>query len=327
MNYIIMDLEWNQASYPPPDMRVYVPAEIIEIGAVKLDEERHYCGSFSKMVAPVIYPQLNHITEALTHITKKDLKNAQKFPEVFAEFISWCGSEFVLCTWGPTDITELQRNMKYYDIPLFPFPVRYYDIQKMFSLAYEDGNVRRSLETAVEYLHLEISRPFHRAIDDAEYTTDIFMTLDTDFMRLHYSIDTYRLPTDKKNEIYAYYENYSKYISRCFDDKVLLMSDKLVTDTTCYKCGRKLRKKIRWFSNNSKTYYCLCICPEHGYVKGKIRIKKSEDERYYAVRTIKLTDRAGADTIYDRQAAIRKRRRRKRQAAKQATNDTSQSTQ
>lgn len=29
------------------------------------------------------------------------------------------------------------------------------------------------------------------------------------------------------------------------------------------------------------------ICPEHGYMKGKIRVKKSEQDLYYAVKTIK----------------------------------------
>ena len=34
-------------------------------------------------------------------------------------------------------------------------------------------------------------------------------------------------------------------------------------------------------------YFALGICPEHGYMKGKIRVKKSEQDLYYAVKTIK----------------------------------------
>ena len=49
MNYIIFDLEWNQ----PPDpvsmiqQPVYLTGEIVQIGAVKLDEKMQPCGSFS----------------------------------------------------------------------------------------------------------------------------------------------------------------------------------------------------------------------------------------------------------------------------------------
>ena len=48
-----------------------------------------------------------------------------------------------------------------------------------------------------------------------------------------------------------------------------------------------LRKKIRWFSYGRRFYFALGICPEHGYMKGKIRVKKSEQDLYYAVKTIK----------------------------------------
>ena len=48
-----------------------------------------------------------------------------------------------------------------------------------------------------------------------------------------------------------------------------------------------LRKKIRWFSYGQRFYFALGICPEHGYMKGKIRVKKSERDLYYAVKTIK----------------------------------------
>ena len=37
----------------------------------------------------------------------------------------------------------------------FPRPLFYYDVQKLFSLAFEDGKSRRSLKDAVEYLGLE----------------------------------------------------------------------------------------------------------------------------------------------------------------------------
>ena len=44
MNYIVLDLEWNQGSRPvPKDVPTF---EIIEIGAVKLDEQFHIVDTF-----------------------------------------------------------------------------------------------------------------------------------------------------------------------------------------------------------------------------------------------------------------------------------------
>lgn len=94
------------------------------------------------------------------------------------------------------------------------------------------------------------------------------------------------------------------------------MSDKNVVSTPCYRCGRKLKKKIHWFSCNSRVYYCLSYCPEHGFMKGKIRIKKHDGGLFFATRILKLTNEEGASKIYERQAEIRKKRREKRNALK-----------
>ena len=43
MNYIVFDLEWNQCPYGKEKENKKLPFEIIEIGAVKLDENRNIC--------------------------------------------------------------------------------------------------------------------------------------------------------------------------------------------------------------------------------------------------------------------------------------------
>lgn len=313
MDYIIIDLEWNQPENNYRSKPLHgMPFEIIEIGAIKLNNKKEYISSFSEMIRPIVYTHIHHITHEITHFSSDDLKNCRTFPEVINDFINWCGDNCVFCIWGSMDLTELQRNMNYYDIPLLKFPVYYYDIQKIFSFAFEDGKLRRSLEHAVNILNIEKTRPFHRALDDAFYTAEIVKFLSDDLITSHYSIDTYQLPENKANEIYAVYDTHSKYISRPFENKTDVMEDKAVTSTTCYKCGKKLKKKIRWFSSNSKIYYCLCKCPDHGFIKGKIRMKKTDEDNYYAIKTLKITDEPGADIVYKKQSDIRKKRREKR---------------
>ena len=314
MNYIIFDLEWNQPNNPYENIQGF-PFEIIEIGAVKLDENLHFLDSFSTLIKPVHYPHVNHIIHEITALSTLELNNAPLFKDAVINFLNCCGSDYRFCTWGSMDITELQRNMHYYNIPLLPFPVYYYDLQKIFSICYEDGKQRRSLEYAIEYLKLRKNMPFHRALEDARYTSLIMPMLDKNILEKYFSVDTYQLPTSKKNEIHINYGTYSKYISRCFENKTQVMEDKAVITTPCLICNRKLKKKIRWFSSNSKIYYCLCNCPEHGLVKGKIRMKKTDDGFYYAVRTLKLTDSKGEQTILERRNEIQKKRREKRKKA------------
>ena len=68
MSYVILDLEWN-GSYSKV-LHKFVN-EIIEIGAVKLDDELNVCDTFTMLVAPKIGKKLClsliHISEPTRH--------------------------------------------------------------------------------------------------------------------------------------------------------------------------------------------------------------------------------------------------------------------
>ena len=48
MDYIILDLEWNQSSEEQEEVSKVLPFEVIEIGAVKLNSKKKMIGQFSK---------------------------------------------------------------------------------------------------------------------------------------------------------------------------------------------------------------------------------------------------------------------------------------
>ena len=149
MNYIVFDLEWNQGSRPAPkDVPTF---EIIEIGAVKLDEQFHIVDTFQSLIRPQIYNTMHKITAELVNLDMPDLEDAEDFTKVATEFLRWCGEDYLFCIWGVQDLTEFQKNMDYYHMkPLSKGPLKYYDIQKLYSLACEDGKVRSSLSHVVE---------------------------------------------------------------------------------------------------------------------------------------------------------------------------------
>jgi ribosome recycling factor len=69
---------------------------------------------------------------------------------------------------------------------------------------------------------------------------------------------------------------------------------------------------MHWFSAKTKYYYCLAQCPEHGYIRGKIRLKKTEMCRTYVVKTLRLIDEEGAQQIRQMKECVLEKRREKR---------------
>lgn len=312
-DYIIFDLEWNQSPQGKENSIEKLPFEIIEIGAVKLNHEFQMISEFHKLILPQVYGQLHYKISEVTHMDMSKLqREGENFQEVISEFISWCGEDVMFGTWGSMDLTELQRNMAYYQMENpFGTPLFYYDIQKLYALWRGDVSERISLDAAVEELGLLEGRPFHQALDDAYYTGKVLQAMEFDRVKPYYSIDYYQLPQSQKEEIYLEFPNYAKYVSRVFETKEDALADKTVTDMICHRCKRMLRKKIRWFSFNQKIYFCLAVCPEHGYVRGKIRIKKAGDTGVFVIKTMTPTDNESAQNIYDKKEELKKRRREK----------------
>lgn len=312
MDYIVLDLEWNQSNTGEEPEVKEIPFEIIDIGAIKLSSERNMIDEFNQLVKPSVYQHMHKITSKLIHLHMQDLQKGRPFVEVIADFLSWCGRDYIFCTWGPLDLYELQRNMKYYHLEsLSDGPIRFLDVQKLFSIAYEDRKSRRSLEYAIDYLKIEKDIPFHRAFSDAYYTAAVLARLDEQVLQ-NYSFDTFILPKSRQDEIHVMFHDYMKYISREFSDKQKAMEDREVISTKCYLCHRNLRKKIRWFSPNGKHYYSIAFCPIHGYMKSKIRIRKSENDGVYIVKTSKFISEEETQKIIQKRDQAKEHRKMKK---------------
>ena len=241
MNYIVMDLEWNQSSDGSEEVCKVLPFEIIEIGAIKLNSERKMIGEFSELIKPQVYHEMHHITGKLIHLEMDELEKGQPFVDIEEKFRQWCGEDYLFCTWGPLDLVELQRNIRYYGLePLGDGPIAYLDVQKLFSIAYEDRKSRRTLEYAIDFLHIEKDIPFHRAFSDAYYTAKVLARMEESVLA-NVSFDVFHLPRTKEEEVHIVFDTYAKYISRSFADKTEAMQDKTVIATKCYLCHRNLR--------------------------------------------------------------------------------------
>ena len=72
------------------EARAVYRSEIIEIGAVKLNEQYQQVGKYSRYVHPVLADITPRTTE-ITGITGEDVEGAKDLPEALAEFIEWIG--------------------------------------------------------------------------------------------------------------------------------------------------------------------------------------------------------------------------------------------
>ena len=55
-------------------------------------------------------------------------------------------------------------------------------------------------------------------------------------------------------------------------------------------------------------YYSLALCHEHGPVAGKIRIRKTDEGKYFGVKTLKAEDTEAADEIREKHESLRRRK-------------------
>lgn len=313
MNYIVFDLEWNQSNREA-DCVSGLPFEVIEIGAVKYDQEMEQTGEFHEIIRPQVYREMHYITGRLIHMNMKELMEGDSFVNVMGRFLDWCGEgEKLFCTWGMMDLTELQRNMKYFGMaPLSQGPIPFLDVQKLYSIACEDRKTRRALEYVVDALEIPRDIPFHRAFSDAYYTGKVLAKIRTPELLRNLSYDVYHPPVDREGELRLTFDTYAKFISRQFRDKEEAFLDPEVLSSKCYLCRRNVKKRINWFTSNGKQYYCLAWCEKHGYLKGKIRVRKTDEGMTYIVKTTKLISEEKADEIARLEIHAREARKKHR---------------
>lgn len=74
----------------------------------------------------------------------------------------------------------------------------------------------KSLETAVDELQMPKSQTFHAALSDAYYTAEVLKILPYEQIFEFYSIDYFRTPSNRKEEISVIFDGYSKFVSKEF---------------------------------------------------------------------------------------------------------------
>lgn len=176
MNYIIFDLEWNNAySYSKKGFM----NEIIEIGAVKLNERLEIVDTFKQLILPKITKKLSGRCKSLTNITNEELKtNGIPFADAIKDFSRWSrGENNVFMSWSNSDLYVLTNNYQtFLGNVNIDFITRYCDAQKYcMSFMERENNNQISLADCGNAFGIEIDvKKLHRALTDCYLAAECF---------------------------------------------------------------------------------------------------------------------------------------------------------
>jgi inhibitor of KinA sporulation pathway (predicted exonuclease) len=261
-----MDLEWNNAYCKK---KKGFMNEIIEIGAVKLDENLNLVDTFSMFIKAQLGKKLHSRVKELTNITNDDISSGTPFSQTMALFRKWsAGNDNVILTWGDTDIRVLIENFRYFNgISFIPFLNNYVNLQK-YAQAFM--NISKAdqigLSAAAEKLGIDIqSYSLHRALDDSMLTADLFRKIYNKHMFSSYTLvcDTafyskitfkpkvitdINSPLIDKSKMRCLCDVCGGACERVSDWRVINQAFRAVFQ--CKKCKRKIRFTIRF-----KEYY------------------------------------------------------------------------
>ena len=321
MDYIVLDMEWNQPWPGSPSAKkvlpVHIRGEIIQIGAVRLTEDGQVTDEFQVMIRPKYYRRLNRRVSKLTGIKESRLKEEGiPFPDAMEQFRSWCGEGIVFLTWGFDDIGILRENLKLFGLDE-SWTEKWYNAQMIFNAQTDESNSQKALKTAMEIFGIEATRPAHDALGDAYHTALICARLD-----LKRGVEEYQQALKSHENGFHGAELpgcISRKVFHDYADKHAALAAMTGPENQCPVCGRQMLGS-RWFAQPGHRYMDLASCAEHGKFLIRVRLSDQSDG---TVRVSRLTYEATSEAAEayarradkadpeDRRSTARRRRRRR----------------
>lgn len=198
MKYIVLDLEFVPV---PKSIRInqgiHLKAEIIQIGAVMMNENFKIVDRFMSYVKPQ-WGYVDPTIKKLTGITSLDLVEAPNISDVLQNFSKWLPEDAVFVTWSTNDINQIDNEMWYkeIDIPeLYQYFDDYIDCQSIFSDKLRTTKKYR-LTDALNIAGLDYDDTnIHTALCDASNTALLFSRINAEILILspYYIISDYQI--------------------------------------------------------------------------------------------------------------------------------------
>ena len=181
MKHVVVDLEINPVSREFREVRRKLNEEVIEIGAVRLDENFQQEAEFQCYVKPEYGPIKKHIT-SLTGITQAMVADKKTYAACFQDFVDWVGEEETkIYSWSMSDIKQLRSECRY-KLPDFDIEwlnARWVDLQQEFDDRLGLHN-SLALKHALGAMDHKFEGTQHTALADAINTSAILTLMQDD---------------------------------------------------------------------------------------------------------------------------------------------------
>lgn len=266
MEFIILDLEWNQpTSYQSPVFRKIGDSllfEVIQIGAVKLNERFEIVDSVDIPVRPTHYVTIHPRVKRMTHLGQEVLCDAPDFLEAMEKFADWCGEDYIFLTWGSDDVSVLQQNLDFFRFDR-PLP-KMYDIQRYYAEVFDLGASQKALKAAMEHLGIEAdeTRDFHNALNDAYYTALVFQKLPHPTRVIKFEQQPRKLSHNARRSRFR--------ITMMVPSIAQALEGPKIRAAECPTCKKPTELQTEIIPQAVGKYVALNKCPQHGLMLVKV---------------------------------------------------------
>ncbi len=269
MNYVILDLEWDSTYFVKQKRFIN---QILQIGAVKLDEKFNICDTFEVNIKSAISKRVTGRFARLTGITTQKMLSGVPFEAAVTMYNDWVGENAVTMTWSNSDLYTIIENEENL-LNGIRFKIeKYLDLQKFIQgemrlKGYEEKN-QVSLALAAEFLQVQTENiDFHTAKDDSLVSAYLLKKCYNDERFIPLIKDTTRPEFFERLRFRSYN------ISNLKDPNI----DKKYLEFSCAKCGKKAKKVSKWkYSNRWFGANFICTCGEK--FQGRVTFKKTYDD-------------------------------------------------
>ena len=273
MQYIILDMEWNQpwpGSYSakktlPSPMR----GEIVQIGAVRMTQEQQVADEFQILIRPQYFKKMNRKVASLTGIRDSLLREkGVSFPEAAAQFEAWCGEDYVFLTWGFDDITILRENLAVFGLAS-GWTARWYNAQLIFNAQTDGSSSQKALSTAMQMMDIAPTRAAHDALGDAYHTALVCRQL-----RLAEGIAAYEAAVQAHENGFHGAELpgcVQRAVFHGYADKAAALSAMSGTENRCPVCGGQMTAG-KWYTQQGRRYLSRAKCETDGEFYIRVRL-------------------------------------------------------
>lgn len=177
--YVIVDLEMCNVSKNINRDVYNWRSELIQIGAVLIDESLEIVDEFMSYVSPK-YGAVDSYIQRLTGISREDVQGAPNIKEALENFVNWLPNDAVLVSWSVNDEVQIRRELSAKGIiieGLEQYLDNWLDCQKTFGERM-DAQKNYRLSEALIIANIDYDENIHDALVDAKNTARLFIKME-----------------------------------------------------------------------------------------------------------------------------------------------------